>query len=324
MSKADVAAAIKAIDKKFGGGTLAMLGDTPNQDVEVISSGSIGLDKALGVGGLPRGRIVEIYGPESSGKTTLCIEAIAQCQKAGGTAAFIDAEHAFDPLYATHLGVDINKLIFSQPSSGEEALQIVDELTATGICDMICVDSVSALTPKAEIKGEIGDSHIGLQARMMSQGLRKIAPEAKRTDTMIIFINQIRIKIGVMFGSPETTSGGNALKFYASVRLDIRRIGRETDKDTGEITANQTRVKVIKNKVAAPFKQAEFLIIYNVGISTMDELIDFGIKSGEITQAGSWFSMGDLKLGQGRGKVAAFLEENPEVYDDLYNAVTQK
>lgn len=317
----DVKAALAKINKKFGGDAIAMLGDTPNQHVEVISSGSIGLDKALGVGGLPRGRIVEIYGPESSGKTTLCIEAIAQCQKAGGVAAFIDAEHSFDPTYATKLGVDIDQLIFSQPSSGEEGLQIADELTAAGFCDMIVIDSVSALTPKAEIKGEIGDSHVGLQARMMSQALRKLGPEAKRTDTMIVFINQIRMKIGVMFGSPETTSGGNALKFFSSVRLDIRRIGREIDKETGDVIANQTRVKVIKNKVAAPFKQAEFLIIYDVGISTVDEMIDYGIKLGIINKAGSWFSMGDEKIGQGRLKVAAYLRENKETYDSLLESV---
>ncbi len=303
------------IEKSYGKGSIMKLGDRVVEDVPAISSGSIGLDIAMGVGGYPKGRIIEIYGPESSGKTTLAIHAIAEAQKAGGIAAIIDAEHAFDPGYATKLGVDINELLISQPDNGEQALEIADNLIRSGAVDIIVIDSVAALTPKAEIEGEMGDSKMGLQARLMSQALRKLTANINKTKTCVIFINQLREKIGVMFGNPETTTGGNALKFYASVRLDIRRIGQI--KDGEEAQGNHTRVKVVKNKVAPPFKKAEFDIMYGEGISKTGEIIDLGVELNVIKKSGSWFSYGETKLGQGRESVKSLLRDNPELAQEL-------
>ncbi len=303
------------IEKSYGKGSIMKLGDRVVEDVPSISSGSIGLDIAMGVGGYPKGRIIEIYGPESSGKTTLAIHAIAEAQKAGGIAAIIDAEHAFDPGYASKLGVDINELLISQPDNGEQALEIADNLIRSGAVDIIVIDSVAALTPKAEIEGEMGDSKMGLQARLMSQALRKLTANINRTKTCVIFINQLREKIGVMFGNPETTTGGNALKFYASVRLDIRRIGQIKDGD--EAQGNHTRVKVVKNKVAPPFKKAEFDIMYGEGISKTGEIVDMGVELNVIKKSGSWFSYGETKLGQGRESVKSVLRDNPELAQEL-------
>ena len=311
-----LAAVLAQLDKTFGKGTVMRLGDqTAALDIQAISTGSLGLDIALGIGGLPRGRIVEIYGPESSGKTTLTLQVIAEAQKAGGTTAFIDAEHALDPIYARKLGVDTDNLYITQPDTGEQALEITDALVRSGAFDVVVVDSVAALTPKAEIEGDMGDSHVGLQARLMSQALRKLTANIKRTNTLVIFINQIRMKIGVMFGSPETTTGGNALKFYASVRLDIRRIGSHKDGD--EVIGNQTRVKVVKNKVAPPFKQAEFEILYGEGISRLGEIIDLGVAIDVIQKSGAWYSYGGEKIGQGKEKVRAFLKEKPELATEI-------
>ena len=314
------------IEKSYGKGSIMKLGDRAVEDVSSISSGSIGLDIAMGVGGYPKGRIIEIYGPESSGKTTLAIHAIAEAQKAGGIAAVIDAEHAFDPGYATKLGVNINELLISQPDNGEQALEIADNLIRSGAVDIIVIDSVAALTPKAEIEGEMGDSKMGLQARLMSQALRKLTGNINKTKTCVIFINQLREKIGVMFGNPETTTGGNALKFYASVRLDIRRIGQI--KDGEEAQGNHTRVKVVKNKVAPPFKKAEFDIMYGEGISKTGEIVDLGVELNIIKKSGSWFSYGDTKLGQGRESVKSVLHDNPELALELeakiLEAVTAK
>ncbi|MBW8331300.1 MAG: recombinase RecA [Prolixibacteraceae bacterium] len=303
------------IEKSYGKGSIMKLGDRAIEDVPSISSGSIGLDIAMGVGGYPKGRIIEIYGPESSGKTTLAIHAIAEAQKAGGIAAIIDAEHAFDPGYATKLGVDINELLISQPDNGEQALEIADNLIRSGAVDIIVIDSVAALTPKAEIEGEMGDSKMGLHARLMSQALRKLTGNISKTKTCVIFINQLREKIGVMFGNPETTTGGNALKFYASVRLDIRRIGQI--KDGEEAQGNHTRVKVVKNKVAPPFKKAEFDIMYGEGISKTGEIVDLGVELNIIKKAGSWFSYGETKLGQGREGVKNILRDNTELAQEL-------
>ncbi|MDP2888179.1 MAG: recombinase RecA [Bacteroidota bacterium] len=303
------------IEKSYGKGSIMKLGDRAVEDVPSISSGSIGLDIAMGVGGYPKGRIIEIYGPESSGKTTLAIHAIAEAQKAGGIAAVIDAEHAFDPGYATKLGVNINELLISQPDNGEQALEIADNLIRSGAVDIIVIDSVAALTPKAEIEGEMGDSKMGLHARLMSQALRKLTGNISKTKTCVIFINQLREKIGVMFGNPETTTGGNALKFYASVRLDIRRIGQI--KDGEDAQGNHTRVKVVKNKVAPPFKKAEFDIMYGEGISKTGEIVDLGVELNIIKKAGSWFSYGETKLGQGREGVKNILRDNPELAQEL-------
>lgn len=309
-------AALSQIKRQCGAGAIMRMGDsTIGEDIQVISTGSLMLDIALGLGGLPRGRIIEIYGPESSGKTTLTLHAIAECQKNGGTAAFIDAEHAFDPSYARKLGVNIDDLLVSQPDTGEQALEIADMLVRSGAVDIVVVDSVAALTPKAEIEGEMGDSHMGLQARLMSQALRKLTGNIKRSNTLVIFINQIRMKIGVMFGNPETTTGGNALKFYASVRLDIRRIGAL--KNGEEIIGNQTRVKVVKNKVAPPFKEAEFDILYNEGISRTGEIIDLAVKLGLVDKAGAWYSYQGTKIGQGKDNVRNYLQENPAVAETL-------
>ena len=309
-------AALGQIEKQFGKNTIMHLGDNSAAlDVDVVSTGSLGLDIALGIGGLPKGRIVEIYGPESSGKTTLTLQAIAECQKQGGTCAFIDAEHALDPIYARKLGVNTDDLLVSQPDNGEQALEITDMLVRSGALDMIVIDSVAALTPRAEIEGEMGDSHMGLQARLMSQALRKITGNAKRSNCMVIFINQIRMKIGVMFGSPETTTGGNALKFYASVRLDIRRIGAVKSGD--EIIGNQTRVKVIKNKMAPPFRQAEFEITYGEGTNHLAEVIDLGVEIGVVGKAGAWYSYGDEKIGQGKANSVLFLKDNPAIAEEI-------
>ncbi|MBS9780479.1 MAG: recombinase RecA [Moraxellaceae bacterium] len=313
-------AALGQIEKNFGKNTIMHLGDEKAVlDVDVVSTGSLGLDIALGIGGLPKGRIVEIYGPESSGKTTLTLQAIAECQKQGGTCAFIDAEHALDPVYAQKLGVDIDALLVSQPDDGEQALEITDMLVRSGAVDMIVVDSVAALTPRAEIEGEMGDSHMGLQARLMSQALRKITGNAKRTNCMVVFINQIRMKIGVMFGSPETTTGGNALKFYASVRLDIRRIGAVKQGD--EIVGSETRVKVIKNKMAPPFKQAEFQIMYNKGTNHLGEVLDIGADMKLVGKAGAWYSYNGEKIGQGKNNAIGFLEENPHIAEEIEQAI---
>ena len=303
------------IEKSYGKGSIMKMGDHAVEDVPAISSGSIGLDIALGVGGFPKGRVIEIYGPESSGKTTLAIHAIAEAQKAGGIAAIIDAEHAFDPYYAKKLGVDTNELLISQPDNGEQALEITDNLIRSGAIDIVVIDSVAALTPKAEIEGEMGDSKMGLQARLMSQALRKLTANISRTKTCCIFINQLREKIGVMFGNPETTTGGNALKFYASVRLDIRRIGQI--KDGEEVKGNLTRVKVVKNKVAPPFRKAEFDIMYGEGISKMGEIVDLGVSYNIIKKSGSWFSYGETKLGQGRESVKNILRDNQELAHEL-------
>jgi len=309
------------IEKSYGKGSIMKLGDRAVEDVPSISSGSIGLDIAMGVGGYPKGRIIEIYGPESSGKTTLAIHAIAEAQKAGGIAAVIDAEHAFDPGYATKLGVNINELLISQPDNGEQALEIADNLIRSGAVDIIVIDSVAALTPKAEIEGEMGDSKMGLQARLMSQALRKLTANINKTKTCVIFINQLREKIGVMFGNPETTTGGNALKFYASVRLDIRRIGQI--KDGEDAQGNHTRVKVVKNKVAPPFKKAEFDIMYGEGISKTGEIVDLGVELNIIKKSGSWFSYGDTKLGQGRELVKSVLHDNPELALELESKILE-
>lgn len=303
------------IEKGYGKGTIMKLGDNAIEDVQVISSGSIGVDIALGVGGFPRGRVIEIYGPESSGKTTLAIHAIAEAQKAGGIAAFIDAEHAFDRFYAKNLGVDIENLYISQPDNGEQALEITDHLIRSGALDIVVIDSVAALTPKSEIEGEMGDSKMGLQARLMSQALRKLTANINRTNTTLVFINQLREKIGVMFGNPETTTGGNALKFYASVRIDIRRIGQI--KEGEEIQGNRTRVKVVKNKLAPPFRKAEFDIIYGQGISKTGELIDLGVEMEILKKSGSWFSYGETRLGQGRDAVKNLLRDNPELSEEI-------
>ncbi len=311
-----LAAALGQIEKQFGKGSVMRLGD-PGVDnsIGTISTGSLSLDIALGIGGLPRGRVVEVYGPESSGKTTLALQVIAECQKTGGAAAFIDAEHALDPAYAEKLGVNLDDLLVSQPDTGEQALEITDMLVRSAAVDVVVVDSVAALTPKAEIEGDMGDSHMGLQARLMSQALRKLTANIKRSNTMVIFINQIRMKIGVMFGSPETTTGGNALKFYASVRLDIRRIGAIKRGD--EIIGNETRVKVVKNKVAPPFKQCEFQILYGEGSSREGELIDLGVKNGMVEKAGAWYSYKEERIGQGKDNVRAFLKEHPEMAEEL-------
>lgn len=308
-------AALTQIERHFGKGTVMRMGDREQVAIPAVSTGSLGLDIALGVGGLPRGRIVEIYGPESSGKTTLTLQAIAECQKAGGTAAFIDAEHALDPIYAEKLGVNVDDLIVSQPDTGEQALEVADMLVRSGAIDIIVIDSVAALTPKAEIDGEMGDHHVGLQARLMSQALRKITGNIKNSGCLAIFINQIRMKIGVMFGNPETTTGGNALKFYSSVRLDIRRIG--SVKDGEEVIGNETRVKVVKNKVAPPFKQAEFQILYGQGIYRLGEVIDLGVKEGLVDKAGAWYSYKGEKIGQGKANASRFLEERPELAKEI-------
>lgn len=314
--KKALTAALSQIEKQFGKGAIMRMGDgSAIASVEVISTGSLALDVALGIGGLPRGRVVEIYGPESSGKTTLTLQVIAEAQKAGGTAAFVDAEHALDPQYAENLGVNVEDLLVSQPDTGEQALEITDMLVRSGAVDIVVVDSVAALTPKAEIEGEMGDHHVGLQARLMSQALRKLTANIKRSNCMVIFINQIRMKIGVMFGSPETTSGGNALKFYASVRLDIRRFGAVKQGD--EVIGNQTRVKVVKNKMAPPFKIAEFEIRYGKGISKLGELIDLGVDHGIVNKAGAWYSYGDDRIGQGKENSRVYLEEHPEVAVDI-------
>ena len=310
-----LAAALGQIERQFGKGSIMKLGDNNTMDVETISTGSLGLDIALGAGGLPMGRVVEIYGPESSGKTTLTLEVIAEAQRNGKVCAFIDAEHALDPVYAEKLGVNINELLISQPDTGEQALEIVDMLTRSGAIDVIVVDSVAALTPKAEIEGDMGDSHMGLQARMLSQAMRKLTGNLKKSNTMLIFINQIRMKIGVMFGSPETTTGGNALKFYASVRLDIRRIGAVKNGD--EIVGNETRVKVVKNKIAPPFKQAEFQILYGLGINNLGELIELGVKHGFVEKAGAWYSCNGERIGQGKANAAKYLDEHPEMAKDV-------
>ena len=308
-------AALGQIERQFGKGTVMRMGDNTRPAIPAISTGSLGLDIALGIGGLPKGRVVEIYGPESSGKTTLTLQVIAEAQKAGGTCAFIDAEHALDPVYAEKLGVVIDDLIVSQPDTGEQALEVTDMLVRSGACDVLVVDSVAALTPRAEIEGEMGDHHVGLQARLMSQALRKLTGNIKTANCLVIFINQIRMKIGVMFGSPETTTGGNALKFYSSVRLDIRRIGALKDRD--EVVGNATRVKVVKNKVAPPFKQVEFDIMYGEGISKMGELIDLGVKGGFVEKSGSWYSYGDERIGQGRENAKVFLSENKAMAYDI-------
>ena len=307
---------LSQIEKQFGKGTVMKMGDREIVDMPSVSTGSLGLDIALGIGGLPKGRVIEIFGPESSGKTTLTLQAIAECQKAGGTAAFIDAEHALDPNYAEKLGVNVDELLLSQPDTGEQALEVTDMLVKSGSVDLIVVDSVAALTPRAEIEGDMGDHHMGLQARLMSQALRKITGNIQRSNAMVIFINQIRMKIGVMFGNPETTTGGNALKFYASVRLDIRRSTQIKNTDA-EVTGNRTRVKVVKNKVAPPFKTTEFDIMYGEGISKIGEIIDLGVNFEVIKKSGSWFSYGDTKLGQGRDAVKTLLEDNPELMEEL-------
>ena len=309
--KKALAAALVQIEKQFGKGSVMRMGDAgaiPN--IDAVSTGSLGLDVALGIGGLPRGRVVEIYGPESSGKTTLTLHVVAEVQKLGGTAAFVDAEHALDPVYAEKLGVDMDELLVSQPDTGEQALEITDMLVRSGAVDLVVVDSVAALTPKAEIEGEMGDSHVGLQARLMSQALRKLTANIKRSNAIVIFINQIRMKIGVMFGSPETTTGGNALKFYASVRLDIRRTG--AIKKGEEVVGNETKVKVVKNKVAPPFKQAVFDILYGEGISREGEIIDLGVQQGAIEKSGAWYSYDGNRIGQGKDNVRSYLKENPE------------
>ncbi|MBB5985578.1 recombinase RecA [Sphingobium lignivorans] len=312
-------AALAQIDRAFGKGSAMRLGSKETMQIEAISTGSLGLDIALGIGGLPRGRIIEIYGPESSGKTTLALHAIAEAQKTGGTAAFIDAEHALDPVYAKKLGVNIDELIVSQPDTGEQALEIADTLVRSNAIDVLVIDSVAALVPRAEIEGEMGDSHVGLQARLMSQALRKLTGSISRSRCMVIFINQVRMKIGVMYGNPETTTGGNALKFYASVRLDIRRTGQIKDRD--EITGNATRVKVVKNKVAPPFKQVEFDIMYGEGISKIGEILDLGVKAGIIEKSGAWFSYDSVRIGQGRENAKQFLRENPEMTTKLERAI---
>ena len=318
--KKALAAALSQIEKQFGKGSVMRMGDASAvRNIDVISTGSLGLDIALGVGGVPCGRVVEIYGPESSGKTTLTLHIIAEAQKKGGTCAFVDAEHALDPQYAQKLGVDMEELLVSQPDTGEQALEITDMLVRSGAVDVVVIDSVAALTPKAEIEGEMGDSHVGLQARLMSQALRKLTANIKRSNTVVIFINQIRMKIGVMFGSPETTTGGNALKFYASVRLDIRRIGAIKKGD--EVVGNETRVKVVKNKVAPPFRQAEFEILYGEGISREGELIELGVSQGLIEKSGAWYSHAGNRIGQGRENVRNFLKENPDIAQSIESQI---
>jgi recombination protein RecA len=315
-------AALSQIERQFGKGTVMRMGDRERVKIPSISTGSLGLDIALGIGGLPKGRIAEIYGPESSGKTTLTLQVIAAAQKQGGTCAFIDAEHALDPIYAEKLGVNVDDLIISQPDTGEQALEVADMLVRSGAVDVIVIDSVAALTPKAEIEGDMGDHHVGLQARLMSQALRKITGNIKNANCLAIFINQIRMKIGVMFGNPETTTGGNALKFYSSVRLDIRRIGAVKDGD--EIVGSETRVKVVKNKVAPPFKQAEFQIMYGEGINRLGEVIDFGVKLELIDKAGAWYSYKGEKIGQGKSNVIKFLQERPEIAKEVETAIREK
>ena len=312
-------AALSQIERQFGKGTVMRMGDQERVAIPSISTGSLGLDIALGIGGLPKGRIVEIYGPESSGKTTLTLQVIAEAQKAGGTAAFIDAEHALDPQYADKLGVQVDDLIVSQPDTGEQALEVAEMLVRSGAVDVLVVDSVAALTPKAEIEGEMGDSHVGLQARLLSQAMRKLTGAIKQTNCLVIFINQIRMKIGVMFGSPETTTGGNALKFYSSVRLDIRRIGAVKDGD--EVVGNETRVKVVKNKVSPPFRQAEFQIMYGCGIYHMGEVIDWGVKLNLIDKSGAWYAYKGDKIGQGKANASRFLEENAAVAKEIENQI---
>ncbi|MGQ8364645.1 recombinase RecA [Glaciecola sp. 1036] len=314
-------AALSQIEKQFGKGSIMRLGDNQAMDIESISTGSLSIDIALGIGGLPCGRVVEIYGPESSGKTTLTLQVIAEAQKKGKTCAFVDAEHALDPVYAEKLGVNIEDLLVSQPDTGEQALEICDMLVRSGAVDVVIVDSVAALTPKAEIEGDMGDSHVGLQARLMSQALRKLTANIKRSNTLCIFINQIRMKIGVMFGNPETTTGGNALKFYSSVRLDIRRIGAIKEGD--EVVGNETRVKVVKNKVAPPFKQAEFQIMYGSGISKEAELIDLGVSQKYVEKAGAWYSYNGNRIGQGKANVVKYLKENPEIANELEGRIRE-
>ena len=313
-----LSAALTQIERQFGKGSIMRMSDEASE-IEAISTGSLGLDLALGIGGLPKGRVVEIYGPESSGKTTLTLQVAAECQKAGGVAAFVDAEHALDPAYAEKLGVNVADLLVSQPDTGEQALEITDMLVRSGAVDVVVVDSVAALTPRSEIEGEMGDQHIGLQARLMSQALRKLTANIKRSNTLVIFINQIRMKIGVMFGSPETTTGGNALKFYSSVRLDIRRIGAIKKGD--EVLGNETRVKVVKNKVAPPFRQTEFEILYGEGVSRLGEIIDFGVKQGLLDKAGAWYSYKGDKIGQGKENVRQFLKDNPAIATELEQTI---
>ncbi len=318
--KKALGAALAQIERQFGKGTVMRLGDhQASRDIQTISSGSLSLDIALGIGGLPRGRVVEIYGPESSGKTTLALQAIANCQKNGGTAAFVDAEHALDPIYAGKLGVNLDELLVSQPDTGEQALEIVDMLVRSNAVDIVIVDSVAALVPKAEIEGEMGDSHVGLHARLMSQALRKLTGNIKRSNCLVVFINQIRMKIGVMFGSPETTTGGNALKFYASVRLDIRRIGAVKQGD--EVIGSETRVKVVKNKVAPPFKQVEFEILYGHGVSREGEIIELGVNQGLVEKSGAWFSYNGQRIGQGKQNVVQFLREHPDMAKDIEDKI---
>jgi recombination protein RecA len=318
--KKALSAALSQIERQFGKGAVMRMGDTQAvRDVEAVSTGSLGLDVALGIGGLPRGRVVEVYGPESSGKTTLTLQVVANAQRKGGTAAFVDAEHALDPIYARKIGVDVDSLLVSQPDTGEQAREIAHTLVRSGAVDVLVVDSVAALTPKAEIEGEMGDSHVGLQARLMSQALRKLTANIKRSNTLVIFINQIRMKIGVMFGNPETTTGGNALKFYSSVRLDIRRTG--SIKKGDEVVGSETRVKVVKNKVAPPFRQAEFDILYGEGISLEGELIDMGVKEGLVEKAGAWYSYQGERIGQGRDNVRQYLREHPELAGEIHAAL---
>ena len=315
-------AALSQIEKQFGKGSVMRMGSRQQLDVEAVSTGSITLDVALGIGGIPKGRVVEIYGPESSGKTTLTLHAVAEVQKAGGVAAFVDAEHALDPSYAEKLGVNIDDLLISQPDTGEQALEIADMLVRSGAVDIVIVDSVAALVPKAEIEGEMGDSHVGLQARLMSQALRKLTGNIKRSNTIVVFINQIRMKIGVMFGSPETTTGGNALKFYSSVRMDIRRIGAVKKGD--EVIGNQTRVKVVKNKMAPPFRQAEFEILYNQGISKLGEVIDLGVQENIVEKSGAWYSYKGEKIGQGKDNARQFLTENPAIAEEIESQIRER
>ncbi len=318
--KKALVAALGQIEKQFGKGSVMRLGDsTAQRDLDVVSTGSLTLDVALGIGGLPRGRVVEVYGPESSGKTTLTLELIAEAQKVGGTCAFVDAEHALDPTYAEKLGVDVDNLLVSQPDTGEQALEITDMLVRSGAVDVVVIDSVAALTPKAEIEGEMGDSHVGLQARLMSQALRKLTANIKRSNTIVVFINQIRMKIGVMFGSPETTTGGNALKFYSSVRLDIRRIG--AIKKADEVIGNQTRVKVVKNKVAPPFRQAEFEILYGEGVSREGEIIDLGVQCNLVDKSGAWYSYNGDRIGQGKENVRQYLKEHPDMAAEIEKGI---
>ncbi|NIR61029.1 MAG: recombinase RecA [Gammaproteobacteria bacterium] len=321
--KKALGAALSQIEKQFGKGAVMRMGDQQAvRDVAGISTGSLGLDVALGIGGLPRGRVVEIYGPESSGKTTLTLQVIAEAQRGGGTAAFVDAEHALDPVYAEKLGVDVDDLLVSQPDTGEQALEIADMLVRSGAVDVVVIDSVAALTPKAEIEGEMGDSHVGLQARLMSQALRKLTANIKRSNTLVVFINQIRMKIGVMFGNPETTTGGNALKFYSSVRLDIRRIGAIKKGD--EVIGNETRVKVVKNKMAPPFRQAEFEILYGEGISREGEIIDLGVQHGFVDKSGAWYSYNGDRIGQGKDNARQFLRDNPEIATGIERGLREK